>query len=156
MLVLTFQIGSERLALDIRRVREVVPRVRLTRVSGVPEWHAGVFVHCGAVVPVVDLHRLAGAEPCPPHLSSRIVLVAPRRAGGRLIGLLAAHVVETRELPMEEMPSAGTGETGETREPHFGTLLADGEGVIRLFNPDRFLPEDYWRMLLGAPEGAAS
>ena len=30
MMVLTFQVGREPLALDIRRVREVVPRVRLT------------------------------------------------------------------------------------------------------------------------------
>jgi hypothetical protein len=29
MLVLTFQVGREPLTLDIRRVREVVPRVRL-------------------------------------------------------------------------------------------------------------------------------
>jgi chemotaxis signal transduction protein len=28
MLILTFQVGNEAFALDIRRVREVVPRVR--------------------------------------------------------------------------------------------------------------------------------
>lgn len=149
MLVLMFQVGSEKLALDIRRVREVVPRVRLTRPSGVPDWHAGVFVHRGAVVPVVDLHRLAGAEPCPPHLSSRIVLVAPN-GGERLIGLLASQVVDTRELAIEAVPA-----TGSSEAPDLGPLLADGDGVIRLFDPDRFLPEHSWRQLLGAAEGAA-
>ena len=62
-------------ALDIRRVREVVPRVRLRPVSGAPEWLAGLFVYRGQAVPVLDLHRLAGAGECPPHLSSRIILV---------------------------------------------------------------------------------
>jgi chemotaxis-related protein WspB len=122
----------------------------------VPEWHAGVFVHCGNVVPVVDLHRLAGKEVCPLHLSSRIVLVAPHRAGERLVGLLASQVVDTRELAIEGVPP---GAKRETREPQFGPLVADGEGVIRLFDPDRFLPEDYWQKLLGAAqaaEGAAS
>ena len=44
MLVLTFQIGSDRLALDVRRVREVVPRVRFQHVAGSPPWLAGLFV----------------------------------------------------------------------------------------------------------------
>ncbi|MEI7686571.1 MAG: chemotaxis protein CheW, partial [Planctomycetota bacterium] len=106
MLALTFQIGDEKLAIDIRRVREVVPRVRLLRVSGNPHWQAGVFVYRGEVVPVIDLHRLAGAEPCPPHLSSRIILIAARRGESeeRLVGLLASQVADTRELPAQERP----------------------------------------------------
>ena len=41
MLVLTFQTGSERLALDVRQVREVVPQVGLQPVaSGPPGWRA--------------------------------------------------------------------------------------------------------------------
>ena len=36
MLVLSFQVGSERLALDVRRVREVVPRVCLQRLPRLP------------------------------------------------------------------------------------------------------------------------
>src|SRR5205085_7870290 len=75
MLVLTFQVGREALALDIRRVREVVPRVRLRPVSGAPAWLAGVFVYRGRVVPVLDLHRLAGGCECPLPLSSRTILV---------------------------------------------------------------------------------
>jgi len=76
MLVLTFQVGKERLALDTRRIEAVVPRVPLRSVAGGPPWLSGVFVYHGAIVPVVDLHRLVGAGDCPPHLSSRIVLVA--------------------------------------------------------------------------------
>jgi chemotaxis-related protein WspB len=152
MLVLTFQAGNEKLALDLRRVREVVPRVRLTPLSGMPEWHAGVFVHRGDVVPVIDLHRLAGAEVCPPHLSSRIVLVAPRRAGARLVGLLASQVVATRELPIDGI--AVTGRASDS--PSFGAVVADGKGVIRVFDPDSFLPETFWSKLLGGAEGAAS
>ena len=51
MLALTFQIGATRLALDIHRVREVVPRVHLERVAGGPAWLAGMFVYRGGVVP---------------------------------------------------------------------------------------------------------
>src|SRR5207248_107653 len=128
MLVLTFQVGPEPLALDIRRVREVVPRVRLRPVSGAPAWLAGVFVYRGRVVPVLDLHRLAGGGECPPHLSSRIILV-PHRAPGpphpalsppggegrvrgteRLLGLLATQVADLREVPGEQPPASLTAE----------------------------------------------
>ncbi|MBY0229745.1 MAG: chemotaxis protein CheW, partial [Gemmataceae bacterium] len=47
MLALTFQIGDNRLALDIRRVREVVPRVELRRAPSAPAWLAGEFVYRG-------------------------------------------------------------------------------------------------------------
>src|SRR5579871_3177437 len=65
MLALTFQAGPDRVAVDVRRVREVVPRVPLTPAAGTPDWVAGVFVYRGRVVPVIDLYRLTGAGPCP-------------------------------------------------------------------------------------------
>jgi chemotaxis-related protein WspB len=150
MLALTFQIGEEKLALDIRRVREVVPRVRLRRVSGAPDWHAGVFVYRGEVVPVVDLHRLAGAEPCPEHLSSRIILISPSQAQ-RFVGLLASQVADTRELALQNCPASSMAQADKV---DLGALVADGQGVIRLFDPDRFLPEAAWQQLLIAPKGA--
>jgi chemotaxis-related protein WspB len=153
MLVLTFRIGDDKLAIDIRRVREVVPRVRLLPVSGSPDWHAGVFVYRGEVVPVVDLYRLVGAEPCPPHLSSRIILIAPRQASGdkRLVGLLASQVADTRELPPNAKSLPNVVDVGER---DLGPLIADRTGVLRLFDPDRFLPEAGWQKLLPALKGA--
>jgi chemotaxis signal transduction protein len=134
MLALTFQVGSDRVAVDVRRVREVVPRVRLTPAAGGPAWVAGVFVHRGRAVPVIDLYRLAGAGECPPHLSSRIILL-PDPAGGpdALIGLLATGVAEIRELPD---PTAGSDARTESL---FGPAVADGADLIRVLDPDRFL-----------------
>src|SRR5262245_58677270 len=99
MIVLTFHVGSDRLAMDLRRIHEVVPRVRLQRVAGSPSWLAGVFVYRGRIVPVIDLSRLIGAEECPPHLSTRIILV-PHVLDGQegLLGLLATQVANIRAL----------------------------------------------------------
>src|SRR5215470_3063684 len=124
MLVLTFQVGGDRLALDIQHVREVVPRVNLQRVAGGPPWLAGVFVYRGSIVPVVDLHRLVGAGECPPHLSSRIVLVPDPAAGqGRLVGLLAAQVDNLQEVTAPAMTSFST-----SGHPDLGPVLAEGSG----------------------------
>ena len=129
MLFLTFQIGDQRLALDVRRVREVVPRVPLRRPSLAPEWLAGMFVYRGAVVPVVDLHRLKRAGECPLHLSSRIILVS-RSADleQSLIGLLAAQVVSVQEI---DLSLAGS---------MIGQTTADSGGILHIVDLDRLLP----------------
>ena len=155
MLVLTFQIGGERLGLDIRTVREVVPRVRLRPLGGGPPWLAGVFVYRGMVVPVLDLHDLAGHGPCPELLSSRIVLVPqtdPRTGVERLLGLLTSRVSELRSLKpgfstiSQAMTAGGIG---------LGSVLADDLGILRLLDPDKLLPTaDLERLWYPPPEGS--
>jgi chemotaxis-related protein WspB len=139
MLVLTFQVGNERLALDVRRIQEIIPCVRLQPVACSPPWLAGVFIYRGNVVPVVDLHRLLGGGEYPANLSTRILLV-PLTPNGRerLVGLLAAQVIDVRELaPPAETPTR----LAAPGQPDLGPILADGGAVIHLVEPDRLLPE---------------
>jgi chemotaxis-related protein WspB len=147
MLVLTFQVGPEAFALDIRRVREVVPRVRLRPVSGAPDWLAGLFVYRGQAVPVLDLHRLTGAGECPPHLSSRIILVpyGGHDSPNGLLGLLATQVADIREVAPAARPLVGL--AGES-VPDLGAVLADGTGLLRLLDPDKLLAGAAGRQLL--------
>ena len=149
MLVLTFQIGDTRLALDIRRVREVVPRVELKRAPDGPVWLAGLFVYRGRAVPVIDLHHLLGGGECPLHLSSRIILV-PRidAATGQesLIGLLAAHVADLRRVEPGETLSLGG-------RPGLGTPLVDRDGILHLLDPDRLIPPSESGPALPLPAG---
>ncbi len=131
MLALTFQIGSVRVALDVRRIRRVVPRVQLLPAPAGTRGLVGLFVYRGQVVPVIDLYRLAGAGDCPPHLSSRIVLVPYPSGSDRLVGLLATQVAEIRELPSpaENLES----------ENGLGPPMVDGTGVLRVLDPDRLI-----------------
>lgn len=136
MLALMFQVGRDTVAVDVRRVREVVPRVQLSPVTGAPAWLAGVFVYRGHVVPVVDLHRLTGAGECPPHLSSRIILFPwPADAPDSLVGLLATQVAEIREVPADPPGAAGPGHLG------LGPAQPDGHGIIRVLDPGALLAQ---------------
>jgi chemotaxis-related protein WspB len=148
MLVLTFQIGNNRLALDVRRVREVVPRVRLQPVGSAPPWLAGVFIYRGGVVPVIDLHRLLGAGDCPPHLSTRIILVSHVHASAeQLVGLLATQVADIRDVPAP-LSSASLTVPGQ---PDLGPVLVDGQEIVHLIELSRLLPESYQRQLAIVP-----
>jgi chemotaxis-related protein WspB len=138
MLALIFQVGRDKVAVDVRRIREVIPRVRLTAVNGGPAWIAGVFVYRGRVVPVVDLHRLTGSGECPLHLSSRIILFPyPLDIPESLVGLLATQVAEIREVKpglVQPLP-------GEAGRPGLGPALPDGPGILRLLDPDWLLSQ---------------
>jgi chemotaxis-related protein WspB len=152
MLALTFQVGRDRVAVDVRRVREVVPRVHLQTPAGAPAWLAGLFVHRGRIVPVVDLHKLVDAGECPPHLSSRIVLVPfPGASDGSLLGLLATQVAEVRELTVEARPLDITSGTG----PNLGPLLANGAEMIRMLDPETILPAEARLSLASIPTRGA-
>lgn len=138
MLALIFQVGHERVAIDVRRVREVIPRVRLSSVSGGPGWIAGVFVYRGGVVPVVDLHKLTGAGECPLHLSSRIILLPYPLAGPEsLVGFLATQVAEIREV----QPAMAQALPTAPGRPGLGPALPDGAGILRVFDPDWLLEQ---------------
>lgn len=155
MLVLTFQIGHERIGLDIQAVREVVPQVRLSPLSGGPSWLAGVFVFRGLVVPVIDLHDLTGHGPCPQHLSSRIILVPqtdPRTGYEQLLGLLTSQVSELRTL----RPGLSTVTQALTPDGiGLGRVVVDEIGLLRLLEPDQLLPlaerERLWYPLAVVP-----
>jgi chemotaxis-related protein WspB len=138
MLGLIFQVGPDKVAVDVRRVREVVPRVRLTAVQGAPPWIAGMFVYRGRVVPVVDLHALAGVGECPLHLSSRIILFPyPLDVPDALVGVLATQVAEIREIT----PGGAQPIPGPAGRSSLGPALADGEGILRLLDPDQMLAQ---------------
>lgn len=142
MLALTFQIGPESVGLDIRRVREVIPRVRLRTTIGAPNWYPGVFVYRGRVIPVVDLHQLTGHGDCPMLLSSRIVLVTLRTASNPnlLLGLLAAQVADLREIPAMDTAHTPAMRAGNIQ---IGSLVPDSSGgILRILDLDHLLPRD--------------
>jgi chemotaxis-related protein WspB len=154
MLVLTFQIGPDRLALDARRVKEVVPRIQLQTVAGSPPWLTGVFIYRGRVVPVLDLHRLVGAGACPAHLSSRIILVPyPPESDECFLGLLAAQVADLRDL---EAPDRVPLTLTAPGQPDLGPVLVDGNTSLRLLDLDRLLPAPVREQLANFPGRTAS
>ncbi len=150
MMVLTFQLGTEAHAMDIRHVHEVVPLVHLRQATGGPEWLAGLFVYHGTVIPVVDMHRLAGSGECPTHLSSRIILSPVRSTNGgeRLLGFLATQVADIRSISAEDQSLSNLAPEGKA---NFGAIIADGANTLRLIDPARLLPESALRQLTSFP-----
>jgi purine-binding chemotaxis protein CheW len=99
----TFRVSGEDFAVDIMRVREIIPPAPLTPVPEAPSYVPGVFRIRGDVVPVVDLCRRLGLPPGEPTRRGKFVVV---KVAGRLLGLMVDEVCEVLRLPREELRPA--------------------------------------------------
>jgi chemotaxis-related protein WspB len=140
MLLLVFRVADETYAVEAGRVVEVVPRVALRTLPHAPEALTGIFRYRGRVVPVIDLGVLLGAGPCPPRLSTRIIVVddlVPARGTARL-GLIAEHVIDVRRVADDRVvPQARL--LGQN--PYLGPIVSDDSGLIPLIAVERILAE---------------
>ncbi len=123
----TFRVSGEDFAVDIMRVREIIPPVPLTPVPEAPRHVAGVFRLRGEVIPVVDLGRRLGLKPVEPTRRAKYVVV---KVAGRLLGLMVDEVCEVLRLDREELRPAPAAIDGKGSRLVLG--VCDGErGPVR-------------------------
>jgi chemotaxis-related protein WspB len=139
MLFLLFELASDRYALDVDQIAEVLPLVRLKRIPQAPAAVAGVFNHHGSPVPVIDLSALMLGRPAESRLSTRLILVRypDDRGEPRLLGLIAEHATATmRRAPGDFVASGVTDDDA----PYLGPVATDARGVVQWVRPATLLP----------------
>lgn len=146
MLLLLFETGDGRHALDSRHVVEVIPLLQAKRIPGAPDYVAGMINFRGTAVPVIDLCALAGGGPCREYFSTRIILVHYPLADDheRMIGLIAERATDVVSCSESDVRASGI-------------LLGNGAGsgaaesgqgeIVQLFNVARMIPADMVRKL---------
>ncbi|MFA7386836.1 MAG: chemotaxis protein CheW [Thiohalobacteraceae bacterium] len=141
MLCLLLRLGSERYAIDARRIVEVVPMVALRPLPHALPYVAGLFDYRGVLVPVIDLCRLTGPRTCGAFLTTRTVLVDYPDADGRshILGLLAEQVTETVKLKDRDFKNGGV---AVDAAPYLGPLIKVGDQLVQLLEIEALLPED--------------
>lgn len=127
MLVLMCSVGSDRLAIPVESVTEVIPRVALRVPTDCPGWLAGHFVYRGRPVPVVTLS--SAANPNDNRLSHRIILISvPVHSHAEVVGLVVEGAT-TQPLPYADAASA---ERDGNMKSRWGTILLDAAGMFHL------------------------
>jgi chemotaxis-related protein WspB len=146
MMLIVCHCGEYRFAVDSRHVSELLPRVNLHPLGGAPTWFAGVLIHRGSALPVIDLKQLAEGKNCPRSLSSRIaVLQTDLRGSRRRFGILAERV-GLREVRggVEQAFAPADGPA------LFGELRLDEQGVFQLLDIARLVSEERQAVLFPA------
>lgn len=130
---LTFALGEEMFAIDIRGIKEIIEYGGLTTVPMMPAFIRGVINLRGAVVPVVDLSVRFGREPTVLGRRTCIVIIeVGGDAGWQDIGVVVDAVSEVLEIPasdIEPPPSFGVHIRSEFIS---GMALVDGGFTILL------------------------
>ncbi|MFZ6045078.1 chemotaxis protein CheW [Pseudomonas sp. CR3202] len=152
-LYLQFRMGSDRYALDVSEVAEVLPLRQLKQVPEAPAWVAGVLAHRGVLVPVVDLGVLAFGRPAQLRTSTRLVLVDYPLAGeSRWLGLILEQATDTLRCHPDEFRDYGL-EQGGAR--YLGPVYQGANGLVQRIRVAELLPDAVRALLFPATEGAA-
>ena len=108
---LTFTLGEEVFAMDIRTVREIIQCPPMTAVPLMPSFMRGVINLRGAVVPVIDLQARFGRPAARIGKKTCIVIFDAVRSGERVeLGLLVdavSAVIEIAASAIEPPPDFG-------------------------------------------------
>lgn len=146
-LFLLFRLGDDRYAVAADAVVRVLPLQALKQLPGAPDWVAGVLVHGGAPVPVIDLSHMALGRPSRHLTSTRIVLVNHRHRGRdatRTLALMLEGVTETGHRNPADFVPCGL---DSPRARYLGPVLDEAAGMLQWVEVDALL-SDQARALL--------
>ena len=151
MLLLLFEIGNGRYALETNQIIEIVPLVNLKKIPTTPAYVAGLMNYRGEGVPVVDLCQLVDNVPSEDAFSTRIIIVSYpiKNLGDQPLGLIANNVTETVRTKLSKPPPTGV---------FMDSSLYNGEetqgtsDMIQWFDVKRMLPEEEIALLFEEEE----
>jgi purine-binding chemotaxis protein CheW len=144
---LTFTLGEEVFAMDIRTVREIIQHAAMTVVPLMPNFVRGVINLRGAVVPVIDLQSRFGRSTTLVGKKTCIVIFDASSEGEKMeLGLMVDAVSEVIEIGSSQIEPPPQFGTSIQREFIRGMGKVDGEFIV-ILEPERALNVDDMALL---------
>jgi len=131
--VVTFRIGDELYAVDVRCVERVVRYLAPRAVPRLPDWIEGIVELEGRVVPVVDLRRRLGGAALETGTQTRLLLLT---VDGDWCGMVVDQVLDVRAYAPAELSAPPALVRGLAGELVLGTLRR-GEALVLLLEAPR-------------------
>ena len=153
---LTFTLGTEVFAMDIRTVREIIQYGPMTTVPLMPGFVRGVINLRGAVVPVIDLQARFGRHAAEVGKKTCIVIFDAVRSGERVeLGLLVDAVSEVIEIAADAIEPPPNFGSSVRRDFIRGMGKVAGRFVI-ILEPDRALDVEEMAQLCATAQEAVA
>lgn len=142
MQYLTFSLGDELFAIDIRSVREIIQYASMTTVPLMPAFVRGVINLRGAVVPVIDLQSRFGRRSAIVGKKTCVVIFDAVREGEKVeLGLMVDSVSEVVDIAATSIEPAPQFGASIQREFIKGMGKVDGAFIV-ILEPERALDMD--------------
>lgn len=139
---LTYILGDETFAMEIRSVREIIQYVQMTTVPLMPDFVRGVLNLRGAVVPVIDLQSRFGRDVATVGKKSCIIIFDASKEGEKIeLGLMVDAVTEVIEIPDASIEPAPQFGTSIRRDFIRGMGKINGKFIV-ILEPERALDID--------------
>ncbi|MBN1395654.1 MAG: purine-binding chemotaxis protein CheW [Pirellulales bacterium] len=138
--LVVFRLAGERYAVEIAKVREIVPASDYTRLPHAPDYVLGLINLRGEVVPLVDLRRRLGLPAEQWNDETRMVVV---EVGGKKSALAVDEVVEVSRIGEERVIPSPSTVAGPERE-YLSGLVQQDDRLLVLLNVDALLKEEEW------------
>jgi purine-binding chemotaxis protein CheW len=122
-------VGGEKYALDIMRIREIQRWQAITRIPKVPDFLEGVINLRGIVIPVVDMRKRLDLPVTAPSRKTRIVI---SNVGGKIVGLLVDEVREVIRVQRGDIGSPPSIAKGIGAEYFMGVVKHKNELLLLL------------------------
>ena len=137
---LTFALGDESYAVDVRKVREIIRLTNITTVPQMPAFIRGVINLRGKIIPVIDLRARFGLSEAATTDKTCIVVVQIQTGANlrRETGLIVDNVEEVLNLNANEIEE--TPDFGAQVDTEYLLGMAKVKGVVKmLLDLDRVL-----------------
>lgn len=136
---LTFNLGGEEYGIEIRKVKEIIPMQRITRIPRAPVYVRGVINLRGRVIPVIDLRTTFGMESIADTERTCIIVVQIETSDHSVTtGVVIDEVREVVNIPAAEIQEPPTFESGVDTQFITG-IGKSGDNVKILLDIDRVL-----------------
>ena len=151
MLLLLFEIGNGRYALDVNQIIEIVPLVKFKKIPATPDYVAGLMNYRGTGTPVIDLNQLVESIPFEDYLSTRIIIINYHVAGKGTspLALVVNNATETARVDMTKPPPAGV---IMDKSLYDGEAIPETNEMIQWFDLQKMLPHKEISLLFEAEE----
>jgi purine-binding chemotaxis protein CheW len=135
--VLSFQLGEQTYAVDVRRVREIRRYEKPTRIAGARADVLGLIDLRGTVVPVIDLRlRLDSGSADVAATTSVVVIEIGRHLVGAVVDLVS-DVVDLEQAALHPVPPLESGRT----VAYLRGLATVGDQMLLLLDVDALLAD---------------
>ena len=129
---LVFSLGRDNYAIEVEKVKEVIKAVRLTPLPRVRDIVAGVLLHRGVIIPILDLSKLFGVEDKVETGFNWYIVVKYYR---EFVGLGVAEIVRVApasDYRRKEGKKGPFAVRGVIAPPYPEAIVLDWDGVLNL------------------------